>query len=225
MGTKVLIDRGLGGVILWLKRLSPVSEEIVATNPKDRTARKAVGKFARTLLATTCLTVATGTAALASTANYQEGVTPSSPADFSNTIGSPTNLTAAVISGTTTITGTVSGGDQNDFIELTGLGSGTFTVSVIDTEFGNGLATIFTSGDVNIGGPTSFSSSLAANFGSQAIPLDGDLIIQLHDAGETTNPYTVTVTTTAAAPEPGTIALAGLGLAGAVALKRKRRNR
>ena len=196
----------------------------MATNPEDRAARKAVGKFARALLATTCLTVATGTAALASTANYTEGVAPSSPADFSNTIASPTNLTAAVISGTTTISGMVSGGDQYDFIELTGLGSGTFTASVLDTEIGTGQATLFTSGDVSLGGPTGFSAVTAASFASQAIPTDGNLIIELHTLGESTNPYTVTVTTTAAAtPEPGTIALAGLGLAGAVALKRKRR--
>ena len=54
-----------------------------ATNPKDTVGRKAVGKFARALLATTCLTVATGGAALApsSSLNIVEGTAPA-PGDF-----------------------------------------------------------------------------------------------------------------------------------------------
>jgi hypothetical protein len=198
--------------------------EIVAINPKDTVGRKAAGKFARALLATTCLTVATGGAALASTVNIIEGTAPA-PVDFANTFGSASSFSAAIIPGTTTVSGSVSGGDQLDYIELTGLGTGSFSVTFEDTGSINstGAATLLTDGGLSLGGPTIFTSAAPAIFASQLIPSDQNLILEIQERNESTAPYTVTVTTTAAAaPEPGTIALAGLGLAGA-ALARKRR--
>jgi MYXO-CTERM domain-containing protein len=195
----------------------------MSTNPNDTHARKAIGKFARALLATTCLTVASG-AAVAGTITYSEGTAPA-PNDFSNTFAgaSASALAAAAVSGTTIVNGFVSGSDRFDYIELTGLGTGTFTVDVVDTEGGTAGASIFNSGDTNLGGPSPLSTSVHADFASQTIPVDGDLVIELTSLGESANFYTVTVDTTAATPEPGTIATAGLGLAGAVALARRRR--
>jgi len=195
----------------------------MATNPNDTQARKAIGKFARALLATTCLTVASGVA-VAGTITYTEGDSPA-PSLFSNTFGgaSASALAAAAVSGTTIVNGEVSGSRQFNYIELTGLGTGTFTVDVVDTEGGNADASIFNSGDTNLGGPSAFNTSVHADFSSQAIPVDGDLVIELQTVNESGNFYTVTVDTTAATPEPGTIVTAGLGLAGAVALARRRR--
>lgn len=196
----------------------------MATNPNDTKARKAIGKFARALLATTCLTVASG-AAVAGTITYNEGSSPA-PSDFSNTFaGASVNaLTAASASGTTIVNGGVNNSDRFDYIELTGLGTGTFTVDVVDTEGGSAVnATIFNSGDTNLGGPSPFTTSVHADFASQLIPTDGDLVIEIQ-TGESPNFYQVTVNTTAAAtPEPGTLATLGLGLAGAVGLARRRR--
>lgn len=198
----------------------------MATNPKDTHARRAVGKFARALLATTCLTVASG-AAVASTVTYNEGTAPA-PGTFSPTFSGAASsaLTAAAISGTTIVGGSLAGVGHFDYIELTGLGTGTFTVNFADTEGAAANASIFNDsgpGGTNIGGPTLFSTSLPANFASQPIPLDGDLVLAVESENEGTMSYTITVNTTAATPEPGTLATLGLGLAGAAALKRKRR--
>jgi hypothetical protein len=186
-----------------------------------------IGKFARTLLATTCLTVASSAAALAGTITYTEGTTPA-PADFPNTMGSATSLSAATISGTTIVDGHTAGGDV-DWFELTGLGTGTFTVTADHTsgagsdtinvlETAPSTLNIFTSG---------FDSGESAGSGSIAIPTNGDLFIEvLRNAGtgESSNGYQVTVNTTASSvPEPATIAMVGLGLAGAFALRRKLR--
>ena len=95
----------------------------MATNPNDmHHARKSIGKFARTLLATTCLTVASGGAAVAGTITYNEG------AGLDNSLGTATPLSAATIRGTTIVTGDLFGEDTFDYFELTGLGTGTFTV-------------------------------------------------------------------------------------------------
>jgi MYXO-CTERM domain-containing protein len=197
----------------------------MATNPNDTHARKAIGKFARALLATTCLTVASG-AAVAGTITYTEGNSPA-PSDFSNNFAgsSVSALTAATASGTTIVNGEVTGGDRFDYIELTGLGTGTFTVDAVDTEgsIAGADVTIFNLGQTSLGGPTGFNTTVHADFASQAIPVNGDLVIEIESLGESTSFYTVTVDTTASAPEPGTLLTAGLGLAGAVALTRRRR--
>jgi hypothetical protein len=196
----------------------------MATNPKDIAARKLIGKFARTLLATTCLTVG-GAAAHAGTIAYTEGTAPA-PADFSNTFAGANLLPAG--NPTTTVTGSVNGGDTLDFFELTGLGTGTFTVSVTDNnQFGIASITLLNSGNTNLGGPSLFEGSEGASFASQAIPVDGNLIVEINQSNnnESATNYTVTVNTAStSAPEPSTIATLGLGLAGgAVALSRRRR--
>ena len=194
----------------------------MAISPKDPTARKSIGKFARTLLATTCLTVAGG-AAQAGTIIYTEGTAPA-PADFSNTFPAATVLTAAAIPGTTTVNGNISGGDPFDFFELTGLGAGTFTVTASTSGSGMGSVSVLTDANVVVGGPTGISNGVSASFGSFSIPSDGNIVVELQDLGERSTPYTVTVNTlSSSTPEPSTIATVGLGLAGALALSRKRR--
>ncbi len=94
-------------------------------NPKDAAARRVIGSFARTLLATTCLTVAGGGAAVAGSLLYDEGTS------LTNTV-TPTQLTAASLPGTTTVTGTTDG--NNNLFELTGLGTGNFIISVQETD-------------------------------------------------------------------------------------------
>lgn len=100
----------------------------MATNPKDTTARRLIGRFARTLLATTCLTVAGGATAMAGTMLYSEGGTLTD-------LSTPTQLAAATLPGTTTVTGFFDEAD-NEF-ELTGLGTGTFTISANETDGNN----------------------------------------------------------------------------------------
>jgi PEP-CTERM motif len=195
----------------------------MATNPNDTHARKAISKFARALLATTCLTVASG-AAVAGTITYTEGNSPA-PSDFSNSFAgaSVSALTAASASGTTIVNGSVNGGDRFDYIELTGLGSGTFIVDAVGTAGNAASVSIFDTAQGSFGAAP-FNSSIHADFGPQAIPVNGDLVIELMALAESSNSYQVTVTTTASpTPEPGTLATLGLGLAGAAALARRRR--
>ncbi len=199
----------------------------MATNPQDSTARKMIGKFARTLLATTCLTVASSAAALAGTITYTEGVG-GLPSDFPNTAGSATPLSAATIPGTTIVNGHTPGGDV-DWFELTGLGTGTFTVTAaITSGTGEDTLNVFenTPSPLNIF-TSGFDNGESAGSGSIAIPTNGDLFIEvLRNAGtgEGSNGYHVTVNTTGSSvPEPSTIATVGLGLAGAFALRRKLR--
>ncbi len=102
------------------------------------------------------------------------------------------------------------------------MGAGTFTVQASEAEGGNTSVTVFNSAGTTLNGPSTFSFSSPVNFASQAIPLNGNLVIEIDNASDGAD-YTVTVNTTAApAPEPGTIATAALGLAGAVALARRR---
>ena len=193
----------------------------MVNNGKESTARKSIGRFARTLLATTCLTVASGVAALAGTITYTEGVNPVSPTDFPNT--SPgTSLVAAANPGTTIVNGGVPGFSDIDWFELTGLGSGTFTLGA--TMSTGGAAIHVFDDTLNPLENASFTSVSGASFGALAIPGDGNLLVELAGANEGTNPYAVTVVTTGASvPEPATVACVGLGLAGALVLRRKRR--
>jgi hypothetical protein len=184
-------------------------------------------RLAAQLLATTCLTAATG---MAGTISYSEGVT---PVDYPNS--SPgTSLLAAANPGTTNISGAVSGTDAADFFELTGLGAGTFVASAVLGEGGPAVFSVFddTSALLAGGGNSStggaglfgFSSPGPFNSGSLAIPVDGNLILEVLRYHEGSSNYTVTVTTTTSGvPEPSTVGLVGVGLAGALTLARKRR--
>jgi hypothetical protein len=192
----------------------------MATNPKDSTARKTIGRFARTLLATTCLTVASTGAALASTINiYTEG-TPPAPADFPNT-GPGTALPGGTIE--TIVNGHVTlSGDPFDWFEITGLGTGTFIVSAIADSGAPDEIGVYSDSNLTtpLEGLTAFTTSTAANFGALAIPGDGNVVIEIAATNEGSGNYTATLSS---APEPSTIATVALGLAGAFALRRKLR--
>jgi hypothetical protein len=191
-------------------------------------------RLAGRLLATTCLTAAS---ALAGTITYTEGAG-GLPADFPGTFGSATAAVAAANPGTTIVNGAVNnaGSDPRDFFELTGLGAGNFTLSAMVTEGGNGTVYVFnTSGTLleGGGGPQTNGAGLFGftspgvnplNFGSLAIPGNGDLVIEVEMWHEDASNYTITVNTTpSSVPEPSTAGMVGLGVAGALTLARKRR--
>jgi hypothetical protein len=195
----------------------------MAINPKDSKARNLIGKFGRTLLATTCLTVASGGAALAGTITYTEGLG-GLPADFPNTFpGTP--LAAATLPGTTTVNGFVNGEDSLDYFELTGLGTGTFTLTATEiSEFGEAAVVVETDAASVLAGPLDFDQGENATVSSMAIPVDGNLVIEIENQFESSGNYSVTVNTTGSTvPEPSTLIPVGLGLAGALTLSRKRR--
>jgi hypothetical protein len=98
----------------------------VATNPNDAASRKFIGKFARALLATTCLTVASAGAALANNCTYNEG-------NAVETFPPIVSLTATTNPGATTTCGNVAMDGGISEFELTGLGSGSYTVSAVTT--------------------------------------------------------------------------------------------
>jgi hypothetical protein len=197
----------------------------VATNPNDAAARKLIGKFARTLLATTCLTVASAGAALANACTYNEG-------NAVETFPPIVSLSAAATSpGTTTTCGNIAMDGGTSEFELTGLGSGTYTVSAITTGaqgfLGEFLYIATDSGFSNlVVNDEFFSGTGPLSVPVATIPADGDLYFKVQHGNESADSFSVAVTTTAApggVPEPSTLAMAGLGLAGALALGRKRR--
>ena len=192
----------------------------MAKPQSGNTPRKSIGKFARTLLATTCLTLASAGAALATSVTYTEG-SGGLPADFPNTSVSPTALAAAVNPGTTIVNGNLfpGSGDTADWFELTGLGIGNFTLTA-SNPIGYAIS-IFDSSLTQIG---STQTSTTPSFGPIAIPGDEDLVVELSQNPSTGEggAYAVTVNTTAAAtPEPSTFVSLSLGLAGMLALRRK----
>lgn len=165
-----------------------------------------------------CLTVASGEAALAGTITYTEGTSPA-PADFANTFGTASLLTAAAFPGTTIVNASVDGSNPVDFFELTGLGTGTFIVGATALS-GAGVITVLTDADAIIEGPSAFAAG-GTSFGGVAIPATGNLIIEIEDVGTGSTSYTVTVDTLGSVtptPEPGTV---GLMLIGFVLVMRK----
>lgn len=202
----------------------------MATNPKNSEAKSFVSKFAKTLLGATCLTAVTGGAAMAGTISYTEGVG-GQPSDYPNTFGTAYSDTAAALPGTTNITGVVYGGDQYDFIELTNLGAGTFTVSARSLEGGDATVFVYNTSDTLLEGGGSnqsqgagFFTSTPLDLGALTIPGNGDLIIGIERYHEAYTNYEITVTTeTSGVPEPSTVSMVGLGFAGALTLARKRR--
>src|SRR5579862_5269778 len=150
----------------------------MVNNRKESTTRKSIGKFARTLLATTCLTVASGVAALAGTVTYTEG-SGGLPTDFPGS-GPGTSLAGAANPGTTVVNGGVPTFSDIDWFDITGLGSGSFTLSAT---LSSGSAAIHVFDDTNLGSALEsqalVSSGTPANFGALAIPADGNVAVEL----------------------------------------------
>ena len=205
----------------------------MAINSKKSEPGKVVSRFAKTLLGATCLTAATGGAALAGSITYSEG-SGIAPSPWPTTAPG-TALPAAGNPGTTIVNGFTNDSNARDgFFELTGLGIGTFTLSADVTEGGDTVIRVFDDssnlleggGDHQTSGPGLFgpTTSNPLNFSSLGIPSDGNLVIEILDYHEDSASYSVTVNTTGnGVPEPTTVGLVGLGLAGALTLSRKRR--
>lgn len=194
----------------------------MATNPKDITARKLIGKFARTLLAGTCLTAATGGAALAGSITYGPATSPSTNDAFTF---SPTAAFPAATTPGVTILNFTQDGQETEF-DITGLGSGAFTLSATtNDEAGDFISVYGGPGFTNFIAEGGFTGGSPFNIGATAIPGSGELVISTEPNDESSNSFTVTVTTSAPSgvPEPSTVGLVGLGLAGALTLSRKRR--
>lgn len=177
-----------------------------------------IDKLARALLATTCLTGASGVAAAAT---IIEGQAPA-PADFGNTFGAATLLPA----GTTVVQGAVNfATDDNDFVEFQNLAAGqSFTASAFYTVLGieGGIDLNIFDSSQNLLGSESLEGSGAIVTGT--IPNDGLLFAQLNMASEQAAGYELDLTANGqiSTPEPSTLATGGLALAGALLLRRKR---
>ena len=185
--------------------------------PEAKSANPRWGRFRRSLLATTCLSVGVGGSATAGA--ITEGTAPA-PADFPNS--SPGTLLPL---GTTIVFGTLTGGgDLQDWFEFQGLSGLTpFTLlgqyNPLGLERGTHFS-VFNSSNSLIG------STTLEGFGgtvSGTIPADGNLIVEVNGA-VLSAPYEMALTASlgAQAPEPGTLATAGLAIAGALAWRRKR---
>ena len=182
----------------------------------NNTIQKSVKKLARTLLATTCLTVASGVAARADI--ITEG-TPPAPTDFPNASASAFVLP----SGASIVNGTIDSlTDQADWVEFINLPGGVnFTLNA--TALSGSFANVEVLDDTlaTIVGPTSFGPGSPADLGPAGIPADGNLIVGVL-AVEGSTSYSLTLDPPSGAPEPATFGSVGLALAGAFAWRRKR---
>jgi hypothetical protein len=181
---------------------------------KNDRIRKSLKKFARGLLATTCLTIASSGAARAGT--YTEA------ADFSNS-----SLTPFVLpSDTNIVTGTLFfSTDTADWVEFTNLlGGSLFTLNATTpTSFFFPTVNVLDDKQAQVAGPGAFSSGSDANLGPALVPADGNLIVGVSTAGtEGAAGYTITLNAQQSVPEPGTLGSVGLALA---FLWRRKRNR
>jgi hypothetical protein len=178
----------------------------------NSTLKKSVKKLARTLLATTCLTVASAGAGLAGT------VDESVFGEFSKSSSSPTILPT----GTDTVLGSLSstGIDGIDFVKFINLiGGSTFDLTATDTS--GASIQILSDTPSTIVPLTFFSSGSPFDSGPFIIPGDGNLIVGI-GSNEGSSNYALTLTDPQGAPEPGTFGAVGLALAGALAWRRKR---
>jgi PEP-CTERM motif len=184
---------------------------------------KSVGKFARNLISTTLLMAVFGAAALAGPLVYTEGQG-GLPADFPNS--GPGTALAAQFDGTTIVNGTLltppptPSLDNVDWFELTGVGTGTFTVGSTTTNAD--IVNVFA--DTNLVAPLETGDG-PVNFGAIPIPGDGNVVFEVtvNPAGNTDegpDSYSITLN---AIPEPSTVMTLGLGLAGILTLARKRK--
>lgn len=168
--------------------------------------------FARRLLATTCLTMAAGTAVQAGT------VTEST--DFDNS--SPGFILPG---GTTVVNGRVDCrfcGDDEDWFQFQGLLPGssfTLTFENQPASFLRAFLDIFNSSGTILGEGAIFESGSRQFLGT--VPTDGTLRVRIGGIEEGGGAYSVSLNEV---PEPATLAPAGLALAGALAWRRLQRN-
>ena len=192
----------------------------------DRLSKKSP-RLMRALLATTCLSAATGGTALAGT--ITEGVGPA-PADFPNS--GPGYLLPV---GTTTVFGTKLNQLDQDWFEFQGLTPGaSFSLSAFFNPSGTEIGlrvSLFDTSENSLGSSTLEQGTVnSGNEGNPilgTVPSDGNIIVDIFSCG-CLNPsggYEVQLTEPAGSvPEPSTMATVGLGLAGALAWRRRRKS-
>jgi hypothetical protein len=187
-------------------------------------------RFVRGLLTTTCLTVACGSSAIAS--SVFEGSGPPVPADFPNFANG-----YLLPVGTTGVTGTIGEGagaeggfDSSDWFEFQGLtGSASYTLTGAPVGESSIRVDLFddsaTPGSP-IGSELDFEGALgiphSVTFTS---PGDGNVVVDVFTACDCDGgPYTLTLSPDSI-PEPSTLAGVGLGLTGIAVAWRRRRSR
>jgi hypothetical protein len=186
------------------------------TDGKNQLAKKTLQKFARTLLATTCLTGVSTGIALGSV--ITEG-TPPAPADFPN---APNGFLLPV--GTTEVNGShtnfQSTDPSGDWFEFQGLlGGATFSLTATGVQ---GVVFLQSDGGASVGSPVGFITGFPANIGPLSVPADGKLVVGIVGCEVGTCGYTIDLTAPTTIPEPSTFAGVGLALAGALSWRRKR---
>jgi hypothetical protein len=159
-----------------------------------------IRRMARTLLASTCLTVAANASTL------------TEPPDFSSTFGAPT----AIPAGTTRIEGSLSTfTDSSDYLRWQGLTPGSI-LNVFYQDQSPDMYASYWHGS----GPTYVAGSLNIGPNSITVPSDGivNFSVGLEGMG---GPYSLDFGSPV--PEPGTLTTLGLGAAAiALAARRKR---
>jgi hypothetical protein len=169
-----------------------------------------VEKLARALLATTCLTAASGVA----------GATVINEASFAPAGDFPNSTPGSLLPiGTNMVDGILTPTDI-DFFEFQGLGAGSSWSITVHSSVEGPLFDVFNSSNTLLA-----SRILNLETGSDVlagtVPGDGKLIVELNDEALGTVDYQAVLTGTLA-PEPATWAGTGLALAGALAWRRKR---
>jgi hypothetical protein len=175
-------------------------------------------KFAHALLATTCLSVATGGAS-AATILIVEGTSPA-PADFANSMPGAYVLPFGTNEIKGSLTGTTDTKDWFEFQYLVG-GSG-FTLHGVYTPLHQEKGVtfqVFNSSGVQFGNSSLEGQGRPIN---GTVPADGDLFVQVQFAQAGNPHYQFTLAAEAVSPEPAPVLGTALGLAGALAWRRKR---
>jgi hypothetical protein len=192
---------------------------------------KPLENFARGLMATTCLTLACGTSAVAGAITLTPGAQPTSPGTL---LPAGTNI----VNGWVGALPGEAGSFPIDWFEFQGLAStDNYTLTAAYNPLGGRPA----SGNGETGLSVSlFNNSAVPYFSGQSmegagavlqlVPGDGFLEVEVvggtnFGSGPVGSFYQVTLTDNgpSATPEPGTLATVGLALAGALAWSRKRR--
>ena len=178
-------------------------------------------RLARALLATTCLTGATCTAALASSLTEGAG---GAPADFPNS--GPGYLLPF---GTDTIFGTKLNQLDQDWFEFQGLLAGSsFSLKAFFVPSGTeiGLRSNLFDTSNNLLGSGTLEQGRSGTPITGIVPVDGNIVADIFSCN-CLNPsggYEVQLTAQATAtPEPSTLGTLALGLAGALAWRRRRK--
>jgi hypothetical protein len=167
-------------------------------------------KLASHLLATTCLTVAAGSVAMAGTYTGPYG----------SSFGTATNVgTSTPITGTVTLNG-----PEQEWFEISALPAGVTLASVLTIQDVSGNAVEYWV-ENDAAGVIDNQTISSPNFASinGNVPVDGNVVVEFLATNEGASNWAVTVN--ASTPEPGTVAAVGVGLVGLAAAGLRRRKK